>query len=233
MSTEPHFVRLLNNCLHALTIEAGPHPVGVIQIGAADGRTGDYLHHFLTTSACCALLLEPVTHVFQELCMTYQNYPSVECRQQAVSDVAGTRSLYRIRDVTGLPWWADQLASFDHQVILSHAALIPNLAAQIISEPTTTVTPSMLIAGFARNGIDIVATDTEGHDDIILAAFLCAECFPRLILFEHKHLSSARFEVLSARLRECGYELFQGVSDTLCARHGFSSFHVPRDPLDT
>jgi hypothetical protein len=130
MIRQTEFDVRLRECLSSLAAQAVRSPPCILQIGAGDGRSGDFLHEFLTSTPCNAILLEPISHVFELLCATYQNYPSVACHKLAVSSFPGERLLYRISNVTGLPWWADQLASFDRNVILSHSNLIPNVSAR-------------------------------------------------------------------------------------------------------
>jgi hypothetical protein len=218
MTRPTEFDERVRQCLAALAAQAVRSPPRILQIGAGDGRSGDFLHEFLTSTQCSAVLLEPVAHVFDLLTHTYRGYPSITCRRIAVSAVPGERILYRVSNTSGLPWWADQLASFDKNVVLSHSKLIPNLEALLTTESVWTVTPANVL--------------TEGHDDVILSEFLKVNCIPQIVIFEHKHLSPSRTAELEARLREHEFELTHGPADTIACHRGFRAFCLPSNLPD-
>lgn len=202
----------LQKCIQRLSWNG---PIKVLQVGAGDGKTGDHLHSFLTGTECDALLLEPVTHIFEKLRQTYADYPRVTCMQLAVSESPGCRPLYRVGQLEGLPWWADQLASFDRSVVMSHVDEIPNLSDLIVTDEVDCVTPAQLIDQFQLKNTQLLAIDTEGHDGILVRAFLAAGLSPQVILFEHKHLTpDCRLETQGV-LTSAGYRLLSDPADTL------------------
>ena len=232
MTRPTEFDERVRQCLAALAAQAVRSPPRILQIGAGDGRSGDFLHEFLTSTQCSAVLLEPVSHVFDLLTHTYRGYPSITCRRIAVSAVPGERILYRVSNTSGLPWWADQLASFDKNVVLSHSKLIPNLEALLTTESVWTVTPANVLTEFRFTHLDLLAIDTEGHDDVILSEFLKVNCIPQIVIFEHKHLSPSRTAELEARLREHEFELTHGPADTIACHRGFRAFCLPSNLPD-
>ena len=210
----------LKQCLDMLIWKG---TVAVLQIGAGDGRTGDYLHDFLTNHDCRALLLEPVEHIFQQLQNTYRDFDEIHCQQLAVAETAGKRDLYRVGNLQGLEWWADQLASFNHSIVMSHANDIPDLEDRLEVESVECVTAAELIERFSLSGTQLLAIDTEGHDAILVREFLQEGLTPEVILFEHKHLSEECRSRTSEILTNAGYHIMPGNWDTLACSDSMQS----------
>lgn len=191
--------------------------VFVLQIGAGDGITGDFLHASLTLKRWRALLLEPHPRAFERLCTTYRDCPYVQCVQSAIAEHDGFNDLYAVRDTTGLPWWADQIPSLRADVIFSHETLIPDLKerVEVISIPCQTI--ATLMTSFSFEHADIAAIDAEGLDALIVSDMLKAGLLPQMILFEHKHLRHRERQSLISDL-QVGYILVDGPWDTLCVR---------------
>jgi len=85
-----------------------------------------------------------------------------------------------------VPFWYDQLGPFDKTHILSHGKEFePFIACEAVHcEPLRDI--------LARNRIrkiDLLHIDTEGYDYEVLKQ-VDLESPPRVILYEHKHLSS-------------------------------------------
>lgn len=199
--------------------------VFVLQIGAGDGITGDFLHACLRRKRWRALLLEPHPRAFELLCTTYWDCPCVQCVQSAIAEHDGFIDLYAVRDTTGLPWWADQIPSLRADVIFSHETLIPDLRerVEVISVPCQTI--ATLMTSFSFEQADIAAVDAEGLDALIVSDMLKAGLLPQLILFEHKHLRHRERQSLISDLL-VGYILVDGPWDTLCVRRSSRAAHI-------
>ena len=209
------FPLVVDQCLRRL---ASQSDVFVLQIGAAEGILGDYIHSYLTNSPWDALLLEPISDLFDRLVVNYQNAPRVRCERLAIASHDGTANLYRLDSCDGLPWWAEQLASLDRNVIASHESLIPGLANRIVCEAVPCTTVSTLIERFGIRTVEFAAIDTEGHDAAIILQLLEARLLPDCILFEHKHLAQTELKLLHDRLESDGYFRIDGSDDSLCSR---------------
>ena len=192
--------------------------VFVLQIGAGDGIHGDFLHVWLQRSRWKALLLEPVSHVFDTLCQSYADQPDVHCEKVAISDRDVSRELFRIGDLHGLPWWADQLGSFDRTVILSHHSSIPDIDSRIVGEVVNCLTMRSLLEQYSIRHINLLAVDTEGFDADVIQQTLDHGVVPDLILFEHKHLTQDTIRSLHQRLESLEYQLTTGQYDTFSSR---------------
>ena len=210
--------QMIDECLRSL---ASRSDVFVLQVGAADGIQGDLVHSFLTTANCSALLLEPVPELYQRLLQTYAEYRRIRCAQLAIGREDGELTLFRIRDCTGLPRWAEQLASIHLHVIKSHSELIPELRDRIMAEKVPCLTIDTLCDRFNIDHIDLAAIDTEGFDLEIIHQILDIGQRPAVLLFEHKHVCEDEYEKLAARLHAGGYTLHADDSDTLCQSNSF------------
>ena len=193
--------------------------VFLLQVGAGDGITGDFLHPYLIRKGWRALLLEPHAPVFARLCRTYEDLPAIQCIQMAISDRDGIQDFYSVRDIEGLPWWADQIHSLQPDVVFSHHEHIPELRDRIQVSLIPCQTISTLINSFELSQVDIVAVDTEGLDAVVVADVLRAGLQPQAILFEHKHLNHDVRQALLPELLD-DYLLVEGPWDTLCVRRG-------------
>ena len=203
----------------------GPN-VFLLQIGAGDGTTGDLIHPYLVRKGWRALLLEPEATAFERLCQVYANTPDVRCCQIAISDRDGPQNFYSVRNIEGLPWWADQISSLKRDVIMSHQPMIPDLAGRLDIRSVSCQRVETLIREHSIEAVDIVAVDTEGLDALIVSDILLAGLAPKVLLFEHKHLPTDVRAALHEQLQE-HYTVVNGPYDTLCILRNSSSAPVP------
>ena len=83
----------------------------------------------------------------------------------AIAWPAGERTLYHVDfDPETMPDWADQLGSFNLEVLLGHRSVIPEIDKHIVEETVTCVTFDDLVAKHEVAHIDILVIDTEGYD---------------------------------------------------------------------
>jgi FkbM family methyltransferase len=108
-------------------------------------------------------------------------------------------------DFSTLPSWASQLASVDPCHALGH---IKSLLVEKIIVRTTTI--NEIVKEYNITHIDLLHTDTEGHDYTILMNY-DFEIKPKQIMFEHKHMDGLfnvgiKYRELSDRLLLLGYK---------------------------
>jgi hypothetical protein len=84
-------------------------------------------------------------------------------------------------------------------------------------ETVPVMTPQTLIKSYfaGNDSVDILQVDTEGYDGVIVRAFLRAGMTPKLINFEHNHLTGADDRLTLSMLRRDGYKLARYGRDTL------------------
>jgi FkbM family methyltransferase len=200
----------------------------IIQIGAHVGNTeNDPIFKDIDESTKI-ILVEPVPYLFEQLKSNYKtklkNLENIIFINKAVSDSVGEIELTipsERNDFSNLPFWASQLTSINSNHAKDHVCYdtrINNLIVEKIKVKTTTIDD--MIKEYNINEIDLLHTDTESHDYVILMNYSFA-VKPRQVLFEHKHIdgpfiTGEKYKELSNRLIEMGYtKKYQDTEDTM------------------
>lgn len=198
---------------------AGHDDVFFVQVGAHDGGAGDPIALYVRRDRWSGILVEPVRSVFARLQDAYRDRPDLALENVAVGDTDGTATFWHLRDEARAVYpLADQLGSFDRDVLLSHANRVPDIGEYLVSTEVPCVTFETLLERNGVERIDLLHLDTEGHDAVLLQAFPWQRFLPEIVVYEHKHLDAEEAADTAAMLRERGYELVSSGSDTL-ARH--------------
>ena len=132
----------------------------------------------------------------------------------AIGASSGQATLYRVRPGTAGPPWLFEIASFRRDVLLKHATIVPNLEEAIVTETVPTITFNELFAELETKP-DIVVIDTEGFDYEIVKLLEATAHRPRIILYEHKHLSPADQDACVELLTRAGYRIILLKVDTV------------------
>jgi FkbM family methyltransferase len=180
-----------------------------LQIGAHNGKTNDKLHDFVREYGWKGVLVEPVGYLFDQLVGNYGGMAGLAFENKALADSDGPRMFYYLRqNDDALPGWYDQLGSFDKQVILSHKADIPNIEDYIVAEAVDCISFGTLVEVHRISRIDLITIDTEGHDLKILQQIDFSRFVPKLVIYEHIHLSADDKQKARTLLAEQGYIVF-------------------------
>jgi len=194
----------------------------IIQIGSHVGPSKNDPIFSLVDDTTKLILVEPIPFLFRQLKENYTvNFPNnknITFINKAASDHVGELEITtptENNDFANLPFYASQLASVDNEHATRH---IPELMVETIRVPTTTI--DEIVKDHDIGKIDLLHTDTEGHDyDIIMNYSFQVK--PTNILFEHKHMDGffhfgERFEKLSRHLNSMGYvQKYQTGEDTM------------------
>jgi FkbM family methyltransferase len=176
-----------------------------VQVGANDGRTNDPIYKHVAQHHWRGLLLEPLPHVFAVLTENYRNEPQLILENVALSETDGTQSLWSVEG-------AEVLASFDRAALAARTS-------KIIEVPVQTATVKTLVQRHGIDHIDLMVIDTEGYDyQVIKMTLADGVPRPRLIRYEHLHLSSADRKACAALLVSHGYRLLRDGIDTIAYR---------------
>lgn len=174
-----------------------------IQIGANDGLVRDPLIHFITMNKHWkGVLLEPLPDVFShELVPLHRKRQHLHLVNAAIGRELGKSVIYRIS--FSKKRWATGLTSFKKETLLSkiedgyvercakkYGDTLPNDRNQwIIEENIQTVTFDRLLDEFKFPRLDLLQIDAEGFDGEVIRMFPFHRIKPRIISFEHEHLS--------------------------------------------
>lgn len=184
----------------------------IIQIGSHVGNTHNDPIFSIVDNNTNLILVEPVPFLFEQLKNNYnkkfENNQNIIFINKAVSNFIGEIEMSipsEKNDFSKLPFWASQLASVNHDHALGH---ISNLLVEKINVETTTI--NEIVKEYNIKQIDLLHTDTEGHDYIILMNYNF-EIKPKQIMFEHKHMDGLfkigiKYDELSNKLLSLGYK---------------------------
>jgi FkbM family methyltransferase len=195
----------------------------VVQVGSNDGVQGDPITALIRTNPDWQVLfIEPLPHIFRRLLANYPHSQNYRFENVAISGKTQRRLLYYVSDEIkktreGVPYWYDQLGSFDKKHILKHGKEFESFIASesVRCEPLRDI--------LARNGIrkiDLLHIDTEGYDYEVLKQVDLETSPPRAILYEHKHLSTEDQSAARSLLSRVGYRVRPEGGDTLAIVRG-------------
>jgi FkbM family methyltransferase len=199
------------NVFEALIEQINPeHPeFFVLQVGANDGATDDPVRASIQRYHWSGVLLEPLPDAFSRLTATYRDHPQVALENAALASFDGTAELWAPLKSNGV------LASFDRAALMSrvprHSSIVP-IAVRTVSMAT-------LLRTHRVERLDLLQVDTEGFDfEVIRMLFLKSSLRPRLIRYEHLHLSNADRAACVQMLAREGYRLLPDGIDTIALR---------------
>jgi len=200
---------------------ASKRSVFFVQVGSNDGVQGDPIHDLIVErESWRGIFIEPIDFLFQRLRMNYGNAGRFVFENVAIGTEKGTKKFYYVsekaRTELDLPYWHDQLGSFDRAHIIR--ALGEQMSPYIVEEDIECLP---LQAVLDRNGvkaIDLIHIDTEGFDYKVLSQLDLRRYKPSAILFEHHLLPDEEFAKARKLLRVTGYRLLQFGNDILAVR---------------
>tara|TARA_Y100000816_G_C26080242_1_gene569261 strand:+ start:1039 stop:1653 length:615 start_codon:yes stop_codon:yes gene_type:complete len=194
----------------------------IIQIGSHIGNTKNDPIYKKVDPTTTLILVEPVPYLFDKLKQNYEkkNISNIHFINKAVSNYIGKIELTipsEKNDFCKLPKWVSQLSSVNEAHIKSHVEC-KDVITEKINVQTTTV--DEIIKEYGVKEIELLHTDTEGHDYEILMSY-SFDIKPRKILFEHKHMDGTfkigkRYELLKSKLISFDYKYsYHNTEDTM------------------
>lgn len=193
-----------------------------IQIGSNDGISNDPIRDLILGNDWEGVVIEPVAFLFNKLPVSYKNAKgNIFFENCAISNQAGLQPFYEIKEqknTEGLPYWYDQLSSFNKEVILKHKSAIPNIEDLISEVMVQTNTIENVLNKYSISHVDVIHMDTEGYDAQIIEGIDFSKISPDIVLFENRHLSLNDFRETCRKLMKNGYRNFYNYTDTLAIK---------------
>lgn len=201
---------------------AEAHPQAFfVEIGANDGRQHDPLHPVLARHPWRGILVEPVPHVFARLEQTYAGNDRLTLVNAAVGHEDGRMPFFHLRAAAPgervVPFH-DALGSFSRELVLRHAREIPDVHERLVETEVPVLSFDTLLARHGGPPLDLVTVDTEGFDWEVVRSIDLARHRPRMVAYEHYHLSRADRDAAVAHLEAHGYETLAEHFDTYALR---------------
>ena len=210
-------------------LDVYPEPF-FVEVGSNDGSQHDHLKAMIRGRPWRGIMVEPVPYVFDRLRDNYGGLERIALENVAIADREGRLPFYHLeqdQDDASLPEWYDAIGSFSRDAIASHVEHIPDIESRIVEVEVPALTFDSLCAKHDVAAIDLLLVDTEGYDHEILKGVDLDRWQPRLLIYEHYHLSPAERDACRERLAGFGYETMAEGFDTWCLRAG------PDDALAT
>ncbi len=200
---------LLSYLLPRLQSGKGDAHVRFVQVGANISNVdGDPIFQFVSRNLWKGLLIEPLPHVFEELKRQLKDIEGLEFANCAISNEPGTKTLYYPEDRT-------VLASFDPNLVLGHLA---DKNTPLKEQEVSCDTLENIIEAHGVDYLDVLVTDTEGHDAQILLGTDFNKITPHTILFEAKHLSNEDRAAVAQHLEKFGYLVIEMGANTVAVK---------------
>lgn len=201
----------------------GPGSLYFVQVGSNDGAQGDPIQRLIRRHRQWqGLFIEPVPRIFERLKANYGEDPRFQFANVAIGAERGEAAFYTVSEQAKaalgeeLPYWWDQLGSFDRGHILKH--LEGRLAPYIVEMRLPCLPLPALLDDLGVQRVDLLHIDTEGYDYQVLAQFDFQRHQPQLVLYEHQHLSAAERQLAAQLMQRQGYRLIPYLRDTLAVR---------------
>jgi len=202
--------------------------VFLVQIGSNDGKTGDPFHQLLQKNqSWSALFVEPVPYLFEKLKANYPDHSRFSFANVAINQGVPLTFYWvdsQVKNIfDDLPFWHDQLGSFDRQHIINE--LGERMEPYILSETLQGATLPSLFSKNEVRRLDILHIDTEGYDWKILSQLDMDTFTPAFILYESNHLSEKELHESYKFLKD-RYVLFEAGIDTLAVNKKHSEKYL-------
>jgi FkbM family methyltransferase len=167
-----------------------------VQIGANDGFTGDPLNHLIerADTRWQGILVEPVAHLFAQLSQRYGQNPGLGLERAAIGESDGITVIHRLEKNPADSLWLEQIPSLDPKLLRRSADQFGKGESAIVEEEVPSLTVATLLKRHDIKQLDLLVIDAEGSDWRILRQFNLKLLRPRLILYEHQHLSAEERE---------------------------------------
>ncbi len=205
---------------------ADTHPEAFfVEIGSNDGVQHDFLRPFILERRWRGVMVEPVPYVFARLRANYGSLDRVALENAAIAERDGSLPFFHLRQADrgereDLPDWYDGIGSFDRDVVASHANHIPDIEERIVRSEVPALTFESLCRKHDVSELDLVLVDAEGYDSRIVQGIDLAARHPRLLVYEHFHLTAEDRERCARHVRAGGYETMEEGFDTWCLDTG-------------
>ena len=199
---------------------AGKQSVFFVQVGSNDGVQGDPIHRLIAMNPHWrGIFIEPVSFLFERLKTNYNNDERFIYENVAVGTEDSLATFYYVSEKAradfgeDLPYWHDQLGSFNRGHILR--LLGSRIEPYIIEQAVQCLPLERIIERNNVTAIDLLHIDTEGFDYKVLSQFDFKKHRPAVVLYEHDNLSPEELSKAQALLRGHGYQLREFDTDTL------------------
>ncbi len=193
----------------------------IIQIGANDGKSDDFLRTSINTDTN-VLLVEPIKSAFEQLKKNYSGFKNVRFVNKAIDTNSGKKNIfsvnpkyydfYKKKYQSNDVGWLTIIASFDKNHLKYHGIK----SGHIQSTEIECINFKDLIDQYNFDSLDLLVVDTEGYDEILITNFIKNTNIRPLIILEWIHIQKNKAEDLIELLKSNNYKLIKVSKDLVC-----------------
>ena len=198
----------------------------IIQIGANDGKSDDFLYKSFNKDLE-GILLEPMEDAYASLKKNYEQFNKVKCLNLAL-DIKDQEKIffsvnpkyfehYKKKFSDKNVKWLNILSSFHKEHLVRHGIKDKH----IISKNIKCISFKTLIDRYDFEDLDLLIIDTEGYDCTLVNNFIETMDMRPLIIFEWIHGENDEVNKLLKKLIENNYEFFKIGRDLICFQKNF------------
>ena len=187
-----------------------------LQIGANDGIRYDPIFNTVNELGIKGIVVEPVKEYYEDLVRNYSKNKNVIAENVAIYSEDEEISIYKVRSNSGLPDWANGIASLDKR----HHLKSNTPSENIVEERVKGIRFDTLFKKHKVEKIDFLQVDAEGYDYDLIKMFPFDRFRPKLIHFEHslrtKNMTYEQYDEITSHLIRMGYKTIMNENDTIC-----------------
>ncbi len=194
-----------------------------VQIGANDGVSNDPIRRYVVKYGFKGVLIEPQPDVFKRLKANYDGMPGITFENAAIAAQDGKIEMYRFKKDSGVPHWADGLASFSKETVIRN---FQNIKGEVETIIVPTISFGSLLRKHNISHLDLLQVDAEGYDYEILKMIDFNAIKPEIIHFEHGFLSPQQQNECFSYLQSKGYKVYNNADNTVAYREPDEQSHL-------
>ena len=194
----------------------------IIQLGANDGISDDFMFSIIKKNNISAILLEPLNENFIKLKKNYSDYKNITILKKAVDIKDGKRKIYKINNDyydyykkkynTENGDWINVLASFDKKHLLEHGIKMSHIS----EEEVESISIKNVIEKNNFQDFNLLVSDIEGYDYEIIIELLSHTNYRPCIVFEWVHMNERKIFEVCEILKKENYSLIKINKDLVC-----------------
>ena len=194
----------------------------IIQLGANDGLSDDFLSSIIKKNKLSAILLEPLNENYVKLKINYSEYENVKLINKAVDVKDGKRTIFKIKNIhfdyykkkynTSNGEWINVLASFNKKHLIEHGINENHIS----EEEVDSISIKNLIEKNNFEDFDLLVSDIEGYDFEIIKELLIKTNYRPCIVLEWVHMSKKQITEVCNIFKKENYKLIKIKRDLIC-----------------
>ena len=189
----------------------------IIQIGANDGMRFDPYRELIEKYHFCGVLVEPNVVAFHKLVESYKKQTQLLFENIAIGKKNGRMPFYMLEMPDGQTRDLDVYSSLDIRSVKHFQQLLKRKRLKIKEINIPVMSYETLLSKYNINYVSLLAIDTEGYDFEIIKSINFDKNRPRIIEYEHSHLSIRDEKECASLLMDKGYTLYRSFGDdTIC-----------------